>query len=254
MSGKVEQRKGRTIMNDNASVRQEMSPEVRRGVVSWIVKALVGLVFFAALLLLAAGRWDWVWAWVFTGLFAVASIVHVLILIPTNPELLAQRSRGIREEGGKSWDKIITSFAAGLLPMTSWVISGLDVRFGWSPSMPLALHLGGVIGFALGWALVLWATASNAFFSTTVRIHSGHSVQTGGPYQFIRHPGYVGAIVYQLATPFLLGSWWALIPMILSVPLYVLRTVLEDKMLQEELGGYQDYARQVRYRLLPGVW
>ncbi len=243
-------------MNDSASVKKEMTPEVRRGVVAWVVKAFAGLLFFAVLLSLSAGRWDWVWAWVFVGLFAVVSTVHVLILIPTNPELLAERSKGLREEGSKSWDKIIAGFAVGLLPMASWIISGLDVRNEWSPPMSLVLHLGGVMGFALGWALVLWATASNASFSTTVRIQKerGHTVQTGGPYQFVRHPGYVGAILYQLATPFLLGSWWALIPMILSVPLFVLRTALEDKTLHEELPGYAEYAQQTRYRLLPGVW
>jgi len=145
--------------------------------------------------------------------------------------------------------------------MASWIMSALDVRFewlppfGWSP-MSLALHIGGGIFFALGWALLLWATASNAFFSTTVRIQEerGHTVQTGGPYQFVRHPGYVGGILYQLATPFLLGSWWALIPMILSVPLYIVRTALEDKTLHEELDGYREYAQQTRHRLLPGVW
>lgn len=242
-------------MNDKTSVEQRMTPEVRRGAVLWIVKAAGGLVFFAALLFLLAGRWDWVWGWVFIGLFAAASIAHAVILIPTNPALLADRSRGIRE-GTKTWDKLVTSFAAGLLPMAAWAISGLDVRFGWSSPMPLALQVGGAAGFALGWTILLWATASNAFFSTTVRIQAdrGHTVQTGGPYQFVRHPGYVGGILYQLATPFLLGSWWALIPMVLSVPLYVLRTALEDRTLHEELEGYAGYAQQTRYRLLPGVW
>jgi protein-S-isoprenylcysteine O-methyltransferase Ste14 len=70
----------------------------------------------------------------------------------------------------------------------------------------------------------------------------------------VRHPGYVAAILYQLATPFLLGSWWALIPMILAVPLYVLRTTLEDRTLENELDGYNEYAQEVRYRLLPGLW
>jgi len=243
-------------MSTNTSVKkQEMTPEVKRGVVSWIVKAIGGLVFFAALLFLSAGTLSWVWGWVFLGLFAVASIVHVWILIPTNPELLAERARGIRENT-KDWDKVINSFASGLLPMASWLISGLDARYGWSSPMSLALHIGGGTFFALGWAMLLWATASNAFFSVTVRIQDerGHTVQTGGPYQFVRHPGYVGAIVYQLATPFLLGSWWALIPMALSVPLYVLRTALEDKTLHKELDGYKEYAQQTRYRLLPGIW
>jgi protein-S-isoprenylcysteine O-methyltransferase Ste14 len=247
-------------MNDNTSAEQQMTPEVKRGVISWIAKAVGGLVFFALLLFLCAGRWDWMWAWVFLTLFLVASIVNVLILIPTNPALLADRSRGIRE-GTKGWDKWITSFAAGLLPMASWIIAALDVRNEWSSpfewsQMSLALHVGGGVFFALGWAILLWATASNAFFSTTVRIQAerGHIVQTGGPYRFVRHPGYVGGIVYQLATPFLLGSWWALIPMVASAPLYVLRTALEDRTLHEELAGYREYVQQTRYRLLPGIW
>jgi protein-S-isoprenylcysteine O-methyltransferase Ste14 len=242
-------------VNDSAAVKPKMTPEVKRGVVAWIAKAVGGLVFFAAMLFLCAGTLSWVWGWVFTGLFLIASIVNVLILVPTNPALLADRSRGIRE-GTKTWDKFITTFAAGLLPMASWVVSGLDMRNEWSPPMPPAFQIGGAVFFALGWALLLWATASNAFFSTTVRIQHerGHTVQTGGPYQFVRHPGYVGAVVYQLATPFLLGSWWALIPMILSLPLYVLRTALEDRTLHEELDGYEEYAQQTRYRLVPGIW
>ena len=241
--------------SEATAFQQEMTPEVRRGVMSWIVKAAGGLVFFGVLLFLCAGRLDWVWAWVFLGLFAATSIVHVLILIPTNPGLLAERAKGLRV-GTKVWDKVIVSLAAGLLPMASWVIAAFNVRFGWAPPMPLILHLLGALGFALGWAVLLWATASNPCFDTTVRIREegGHAVATGGPYQYVRHPGYVGAILYQLATPFLLGSWWALIPMILSVPLYVLRTTLEDRTLQNELDGYSEYAQEVRYRLLPRLW
>ena len=179
----------------------------------------------------------------------------MVLLIPTNPELLGERARGIRADT-KGWDKIIVSLAAGLLPMVSWLIAALDVRYGWSVPMPLALHLVGAIGFALGWAVLLWATVSNPFFEPTVRIQEdrGQTVATGGPYRYVRHPGYLGGIVYQIATPFLLGSWWALIPMVLSVPLYVLRAALEDKTLQEELDGYAEYAQQTRYRLVPGVW
>lgn len=242
-------------MSDTASLQEEMTPEVKRGVVAWIVKAAGGLVFFGVLLFLCAGRLDWVWAWVFLGLFGAASVIHVAILIPTNPELLAERAKGLRV-GTKGWDKVLVSLAAGLLPMASWIIAALNVRFGWEPPMPLWLHLCGAMGFAVGWAVLLWATASNSAFDTTVRIREegGHAVATGGPYQYVRHPGYVGAILYQLATPFLLGSWWALIPMIFSVPLYLIRTALEDRMLQSELEGYTEYARKVRYRLLPGVW
>jgi protein-S-isoprenylcysteine O-methyltransferase Ste14 len=238
-------------MNQNVST---MTPEVKCGVVLWIVKAIVGLIFIAAMLFFIAGRWDWVWGWVFIGLFTLASIANVLILIPTNPALLAQRAKGLREEGATKTDKFLTGIGAGLLPFIAFIIAALDIRFGWSASMSLALHLVGMVGFGLGWGLILWATYSNAFFATTVRLQAEQTVQTGGPYQFVRHPGYVGAILYQLVTPFLLGSWWALMPMILSVPFLIVRTALEDRILHEELNGYQEYAQDVSYRLLPGVW
>ncbi len=96
----------------------------------------------------------------------------------------------------------------------------------------------------------------NAFLVTTVRIQEerGHRVVTNGPYRFLRHPTYVGAILFTWGGPLLLGSWWALIPGTIAVIAFVVRTYLEDRTLQAELPGYQEYTQQVRYRLLPGVW
>jgi protein-S-isoprenylcysteine O-methyltransferase Ste14 len=101
-----------------------------------------------------------------------------------------------------------------------------------------------------------WAVISNKFFSDVIRIQvdRGHTVVSHGPYQHVRHPGYIGMISYALATPFLLDSPWALIPGGVTVSLIIVRTVVEDRTLLAELDGYQDYAARVRYRLLPGVW
>ena len=130
------------------------------------------------------------------------------------------------------------------------------MRFGWTEGMPLALQISALALAALAYALVVWATASNAFFSQVVRIQDdrGHTVATGGPYRILRHPGYVATIIFELATPILLGSLWALIPGGFAALFFVVRTALEDKMLHEELPGYTDYAQQTRYRLLPSVW
>ncbi|MDY6875108.1 MAG: isoprenylcysteine carboxylmethyltransferase family protein [Chloroflexota bacterium] len=223
---------------------------------SWIVQAALGLVGYGAILFLSAGRLDWVWGWVFLGLLAATLISHVLILVPINPELLAERSRGICQEGAKGWDKWVATFAAGMGTVPTWVVAALDVRFEWSASLPLALHIGGLVGSVLGWALFMWAMGANAFFSEAVRIQEerGHTIVTNGPYRYVRHPGYVGAILALLATPLLLGSLWALIPAGLAAIGYVVRTALEDGMLQEELDGYTEYTQQTHYRLLPGVW
>ena len=243
-------------MSTNMSTKQKLTPGVRRRIVSWIVQAALGLVGYGAILFLSVGRLDWVWGWVFLGLLAAVLISHVLILVPINPELLAERSRGICQEGAKGWDKWVATFAAGMGTVPTWIVAALDVRFEWSASVPLTLHIGGLIGSVLGWALFMWAMGANAFFSEAVRIQEerGHTVVTDGPYRYVRHPGYVGAILALLATPLLLGSLWALIPAGLAAIGYVVRTALEDGMLQEELDGYTEYAQQTRYRLLPGVW
>jgi protein-S-isoprenylcysteine O-methyltransferase Ste14 len=97
---------------------------------------------------------------------------------------------------------------------------------------------------------------SNKYFSTIVRIQKerGHTAQTGGPYRFIRHPGYASLMVSYLSIPIALGSWWACIPMGVLVINLLVRTILEDRTLQKELDGYINYARQVRYKLVPGIW
>jgi protein-S-isoprenylcysteine O-methyltransferase Ste14 len=108
----------------------------------------------------------------------------------------------------------------------------------------------------VGHGLVVWATASNAYFSQIVRIQTerGHSVATGGPYRIVRHPSYIGVILVYVATAIALGSWWALIPGGLCAGLIVIRTALEDRTLLTELPGYTQYAQKTRYRLIPGLW
>jgi protein-S-isoprenylcysteine O-methyltransferase Ste14 len=238
-----------------ATMKQEITPHVRREITKWIVQAALGLVGYGLILFLAAGTVDWIWGWAQLIILAAFLAAHPLLLIPINPELLAEREKGFRDQGVKTWDKWIGRLAGGaLLPM--WVVAGLDVRFQWTGGIPIALHVAGLLVNILGYTLFLWAMVSNAFFSEGVRIQEerSHTVATGGPYRYVRHPGYAGAIAAGMATPFLLGSLWGLIPAIISAALYTVRTGLEDKTLMKELPGYADYARQARHRLLPGVW
>jgi protein-S-isoprenylcysteine O-methyltransferase Ste14 len=226
--------------------------EIQKQIRAYIVKSLVGIIFYAALLMLLRGRWDWLWGWLFIGLMAAASVAQYLLLLPTNPALLAERSTGIRAYS-KKWDRWVLS-TASVLGMIGWIVAPLDVRNGWGPEMGLGLHIGGALVFALGWVLILWATCSNAYFTTTVQIQEHQTVYTGGPYRIVRHPGYLGAILYCLSTGFLLGSWWAALPCGLAVIVYVVRTALEDRTLRAELEGYEVFTEQTRFRLIPGIW
>lgn len=136
------------------------------------------------------------------------------------------------------------------------LVAGLDARFGWSPSVSLTLKVMALVMIVGGYALGSYALIENRFFSGMVRIQTerDHHVVSSGPYRWVRHPGYVGAIVVYLATPLLLESGWSFLPAVLLTALLIIRTALEDKTLQEELAGYRDYAGRVRYRLLPRVW
>ncbi len=243
-------------MSGKAPVKPEIKPETRHAITLWIVQSAAGLVGYGLILFLAAGRLDWLWGWILLGVLAAFLAAHVLILVPINPDLLAEREKGVLDKGVKGWDKWIAMLAGGVMPVVSWVAAGLDVRLGWTGPLFPVVHVGGLLITVLGFGLFLWAMASNAFFAEGVRIQEerGHTVATSGPYRYVRHPGYVGAMLSMVATPLLLGSPWALIPAIAAAALYGVRTWLEDKTLIQELPGYAEYAQRVRYRLLPGVW
>jgi len=158
-------------------------------------------------------------------------------------------------ENVKGWDKVLIAVSSPL-PFVTLAVAGMDaVRFGWS-NMPPALLASGIVLFVVGMFLFAWAMSSNKYFSTTVRIQydRGHQTITSGPYQYVRHPGYMGSVLYTIGTPLLLGSWWALVPATLAIAAITVRTALENDTLQQELVGYAEYTKKVRYRLLPGVW
>jgi protein-S-isoprenylcysteine O-methyltransferase Ste14 len=221
-----------------------------------ILKRFAPLIFSLAItsvcLFGSAGRLDWSNAWVLLGLNFAASLASS-ILLWRNPELLAERSN---IKAGKSWDKAIVGFVVLLGPVATWITAGLDTRFHWSDGMPPFAFITGVVAAMLAAALIAWAMRSNRFFSSVVRIQKdrGHVVVTAGPYGFIRHPGYTGISAFTLATPLILNSRWAFVPAIATAAMSVLRTVLEDRTLHNELDGYADYARRVKYKLVPAVW
>ena len=222
-------------------------------IVRYAVRETMGIVVMGVALFWSAGQIDWWPAWASLAVMSAWIMATAIVILRSNPDLIAERL-GPRK-GAKSWDIALMSLL-GLTQLARYIIAGIDQRFGWTGGFPLAAQIPALIVCVLGYALVVWATASNAFFSQIVRINyeRGHTVATGGPYRYVRHPAYLGAILYELAVSVLLASWWALIPSGLNVILLILRTALEDNTLQGELTGYVDYAREVRHRLLPGIW
>lgn len=212
-----------------------------------------GLGLFAALLFAPAGRLDWISGWLYLGLVTTNFAINYVYLQRNNPELIVHRMH--IGKGTRSWDKVWLSLFTPVF-LSIYAVAGLDaVRYGWS-AMPEWLWLSGLVLFLPGAALFGWAMGVNPFFEKTVRIQRerGHHVIDSGPYRLVRHPGYLGFLGWILATPLLLGSWWAFVPAMLSVAGLAVRTALEDRTLQRSLDGYAEYAGRVRFRLIPGLW
>ena len=218
-----------------------------------IIRAVLTTLLFLALIFIPAGTLNWPEAWIFILLYISIVSGVLLWLNKTSPGLLKERMAPKKES--KKWDKIImmtyTLLVVGLI-----VVSGLDAkRFGWTDASLLAKVLG-FLGYLPALGFAFWSMLENAYASNVVRIQEdrGHRVCTTGPYRFVRHPMYVGVILAVICIPLSLGSYYALILSALVIILFIIRTSLEDKALQEELPGYKDYAQKVRYRLFPGIW
>ena len=244
-------------MNANTSVESTKSTSIAAQIGgNSLLKFAIYMLFVSAILFLCAGTLNWGMAWLYIGVMIAIGIISRIIMIRTSPDLLAERSKGLKAQGVKAWDKVLAPGVAIVGPLGIWIVAGLDLRFGWLFDIPLAFQIISLMIVILGYALTTWAVAANQFFSSVVRIQTdrGHTVITTGPYKFVRHPGYTGVIFSYLATPVALGSLWAMIPAGLTVLLLVVRTTLEDQTLQEELKGYKEYTQQTHHRLLPGIW
>ncbi len=223
------------------------------GVVSRLAQVLGVMFVQAALLFLIAGRLDWGWAWLYLAICIASMAVNSLFMLRSSPETIAERGR---PKATKDWDKVVAGLWALMLFVGVPVVAALDERLGFTGNAGVAWNIAGAIVLAAGLGLAGWAMITNAFFSTAVRIQTdrGHTVCRTGPYSIVRHPGYAGFILQSLGTPLTLGSLWALIPGLIAGAVMVIRTELEDRMLQVELPGYLEFARGVPYRLVPRIW
>lgn len=211
---------------------------------------VLGLLLFGS-----AGTLTWLAGWGFLIELFVASILVTRMLARRDPALLAERMKSPLQKGQPVWDRIfISSF---MLLFSSWfVLMGLDaVRFHWS-TVPAWLQVIGAVGVAVSMWIVSRVFRENTFAAPVVKIQKerGHKVISTGPYALVRHPMYVGALLFFPSTALMLGSWWGLAGAIPLVALLVVRTAKEDRELQRGLEGYAEYAGRVRFRLVPRVW
>lgn len=215
----------------------------------WVISAFA----IYGLLFVTAGRVDWLRAWILIGVSVVIMLTNLALALRFNQDIIRERLQKpvfTHPEDKVYFILLMTAFL-GML-----IIPGLDaVRYRWS-SISFGWVYLGLAMYALGDIPVAWALAVNPFLQTTVRIQPerGHRVITTGPYRFIRHPMYAGSIFMYLGWPLILGSLWSYIPTIVLIATVIARTILEDRVLKNELPGYSDYSEQTQYRLIPGIW
>lgn len=240
-------------MTENMEIRirpKSAGPVVIRAVIQFAFSIIItgGLLFFSA------GSIKWPRAWIHLCLWTVTLLVNLIILIKTNPSLLDARTK--RRKFESRFDMFLMLFIMTPALIAVPIVAGLDtVRYKLLP-IPFWAVLPAVLLHIVGDALILWSMVVNPYSEKTIRIQTerGHHVITTGPYAVVRHPMYTGFILFFLSIPLILGSGWAFVPVSVACLALIVRTVFEDRILQKDLPGYDEYAQKTRYKLLPGIW
>lgn len=221
----------------------------------WI-RLAVAYLLVPLILLTCGGDFGWWQAWLYSLMILAAGIGGRIWAEQRHPGITAERQNKQSFHNAKPWDKVLAPLMAVSIVFPMVIIAGLDHRYNWSPEFQPWLSMAGFALIAFGYTFAAWALAENRFFSGVVRIQTdrGHVVCDTGPYRFVRHPGYAGNILPLFGIVLALGSAWTLIPAVAASIITVIRTVLEDRTLQEELPGYRNYAQRVRYLLIPGIF
>ncbi|MDD3653604.1 MAG: isoprenylcysteine carboxylmethyltransferase family protein [Desulfotomaculaceae bacterium] len=227
--------------------------QVKKSGVVYIIRIHAQLLILAFAYFIAAGSLNIGRAWLYFGIAAVTYFVSSLIFIKYNPGLINERAK--ERENTKSWDKALLSLYLLIGFLGTHIVAGLDSRFEWS-SLDMIYMIPGAVLYIVATLIQIISMLANKYFEATVRIQSDREQQVvkDGPYKIVRHPGYASVLLSFVAIPFMIGSLYALICTAAVFIIMFTRTALEDKMLQKELPGYSQYAKEVKFRLIPGIW
>ena len=220
--------------------------DITRRAYLMFVMAVVGL---AAVFFLPAGTLGYWHGWVYMGILLIPMVFVLRYLLRNSPHLLVRRMQ-MRER--ELTQKRVVRFSA-IYFLAAFALPGFDYRWGWS-TMPVWVVLLADLAVLAGYGVIIRVFVENRYASRTVEVATGQQVISTGPYAVVRHPMYVGVLLMYLASPMALGSWWALLPAALIVPILVVRIVNEEQVLERDLEGYREYKHKTKYRLLPGIW
>jgi protein-S-isoprenylcysteine O-methyltransferase Ste14 len=208
-----------------------------------------GVIMFALLFFLPAGTWLYWQAWMYIGVLIIPMFFVLAYFMKRDPELLERRMR-MREER-KEQRRILQFSVLGFI--LAYLLPGFDIRYGWS-NMPAWVSIAAAVVMFLSYALVFRTMQVNSFLSRVIEVAENQKVIDTDVYGIVRHPMYVGVVVLYVISPIVLGSWWAVIPALVIIPVIIFRILDEEIALEKDLPGYKEYKQRVKYRLIPFVW
>jgi protein-S-isoprenylcysteine O-methyltransferase Ste14 len=216
-------------------------------------RTIIGDIVLVLILFIASRDLAWWPAWAYVAMLFVSSLLPLCGPFRFDKGLIEERLS--RKPDAKRWDRYFVGMVA-VFTIAELIVPGLDHRFGWTAPREPWTQLSGLILALLGTAGLLWAMKVNRFFSALIRIQKDrqHCVVSDGPYRMVRHPGYAFWCLRTLGIPMLFGSDWTFIVAFLFIAMFVVRTMLEDRLLLEELPGYREYAARVRWKLVGCLW
>ena len=212
-------------------------------------RLISGVIMFALMFFLPAGTWNYWQAWMYIGVLIIPMLFVLAYFMKRDPELLERRMK-MREERGQQRRIIGISVLFFIL---GYLLPGFDIRYGWS-NMPAWVSIAAAVVMFLSYLLVFRTMQVNSYLSRIIEVAENQKVIDTDVYGVVRHPMYVGMVVLYVVSPIVLGSWWAVIPALVIVPVIVARILDEEKALESELAGYKEYKQKVKYRLIPFVW
>ena len=225
-----------------------MDPLYRRA----IIQGTFGLLFFVALVFGTAGTFHYWQGWLFLAVFSASTIGFTIYLALYDKPLLERRlAAGPQHEKERSQKIIVSLILIAFLALI--VLPALDHRYGWSPVSPGVTVVGDVL-IVLSFLFIFRVVKFNSYAASNIRVEKSQTVIDTGPYAYVRHPMYAGAIWLLFGIPLALGAWWWTL---LTIPCFVVlvwRLLDEEKILRRDLRGYTQYCERVRYRLIPYLW
>ena len=214
-----------------------------------LIRTLLFIVIMVAVFFWPAGTFAFWEAWVYLGVVLVAMICFLIYFLKNDPELLERRMRTKEKE---TEQKLIIGIMTVCF-LFIFLLPGFDKRFGWS-DVPVLISIAAIIVVLLGYGFVFLVLRENSYASRIIEVEKDQKVISSGPYAIVRHPMYLGVLLMLLFTPLALGSYWAIIPAVLIIPVLVARIFNEEKILERDLEGYWEYMQNIKYRLIPGLW